>query len=355
MSKFTNKQIFEIYNTMGVSDPKFFNEKKIVNLFKLLNIEPQFDDAGKRILTPYEILGVLPQIVDNKEKPIVFAIKHKVSKIGRYEGQIKDFFYKKQKVKEEKTVLQTLKERYRAAIFAGDDALADNCLSMIGQLSSDELREFKDSFYDYSKFYKRMKKQLLIDLFSHFFLLYIQNMSKIIKSGIIKKKKAFKPYREKVNESADVTFNSEMDIINMKVPQVDPIQFGLQNIKKVVINDKDSENLAVLDISDKEIKIKANQTFSNSENTISETIERSDIEKDDLAKDTKPVQDKIKPEIRFEDLDLFLQERPSFIKKRKKIFHRLGLDSPYAEETQSEEKAPYSKKEKSNKEREIEI
>ena len=100
MSKFTNKQIFEIYNTMGVSDPKFFNEKKIVNLFKLLNIEPQFDDAGKRILTPYEILGVLPQIVDNKEKPIVFAIKHKVSKIGKYDGQIKDFFYKKQKVKE---------------------------------------------------------------------------------------------------------------------------------------------------------------------------------------------------------------------------------------------------------------
>ena len=174
MVKFTKEQLLKLYKIMGLKDPKFFNEKEIVNLYKLLKIEPQKNEDGTRVLTPYEILGVLPVFKNGKERPIVFAIKHRALKIGKYEGQITKFIYAKSKVKEEKNILQTLKEKYRAAIFAGNLDEADSCLKMIDELTGGRSSEFKDSFYDYSVYYKRMKKQLLLDLFSHFFLMYVQ-------------------------------------------------------------------------------------------------------------------------------------------------------------------------------------
>ena len=241
MGKFSNGGLVELYKKIGLRDPKFFNGKSVVNLFKILGVEPVIKEDGTRLLTPYEILGVLPKFSHGEEKPIVFAIKNRATKIGKYEGQITSFIYKKQKIKEEKTTVQTLKERYRSAIFSGNENEAESCLKMIESLSGEEARAFKDAFYNYTKFYKRMRRQLLIDLFAHFFLMYVQTRSKIIKNGIIRKNKLFRPYREKVRvEYQDSVYGSVYEAVSF-APQIDPIAFGLQNVKKVVVSNKESK------------------------------------------------------------------------------------------------------------------
>ena len=358
MNKLTNKQIILLYKKMGISSPKFLDDKNVVNLFKILKIEPQYDQAGNRLKTPYEILGVLPKFKNNKEVPIIFAIKKRISKIGNYQGKTTKFVYKYNKVKEEKNILQTIKERYRAAIFAGNDALADNCLSMIGTLSKDELREFKDSFYDYSKFYKRMKKQLLIDLFSHFFLKYIENISSIIKNGIIKKQKIYKPYKE--NKMASLSDASEK---NLNVSQIDLIQFGMQNIKKVVINNKEFEKIAVVDISEKEIKVKTNVSTDNVDKSQQINLNAQKNDKNDGFSGSIISTDNAR-NYNIDQYNLFndLAEnnsmpKKSYIKRRNKFLHKLGLFPQSALiEDEMKDYSSYAKKDKLiSKEREIEI
>ena len=68
MDKFSTKQIIELYQMMGLKDPKFLSEKNVENLFKILKIEPIFNEDGIRQLTPYELLGVLPVFEKGKEK-----------------------------------------------------------------------------------------------------------------------------------------------------------------------------------------------------------------------------------------------------------------------------------------------
>ena len=58
MEKFTANGLIHLYKKMGLKDPKFFDEKNVVNLYKILGIEPCLNENGIRILTPYEILRV---------------------------------------------------------------------------------------------------------------------------------------------------------------------------------------------------------------------------------------------------------------------------------------------------------
>lgn len=260
MVNFTNEQIIEIFKMMGLNSPVFLDGKNIVNLYKLLNIVPQKNEDGSRILTPYEHLGVLPVFKDGKEVPIVFAIKNKVSKIGKYEGEVTKFIYKTSKVKEQQSTIDKWKEKYRAAVLAGDESQAESCLSMIDSLTGGKASDYVDSFYNYAKFYKKMKKQLLLDLFAHFFLMYIQQRSSLIKSGVIMKDKIYKPYHEPQMEvSQDITMNSDMDIVSFGQNNIDPVAFGLNNVKKVVISEKDAGDIIEFNIGKEDIKVKAKQ------------------------------------------------------------------------------------------------
>ena len=348
MENFTASGLIQLYKKMGLRDPKFYNGKNVVNLFKVLKIEPEFDEKGKRILTPYEILGVLPKFEDNAEKPIVFAIKNKTSKIGKYEGTLTSFVYKKQRIKEEKSVLQTLKERYRAAIFAGNDEEAESCLQSMEALSGGAAREFKDSFYDYSKYYKRMRKQLLLDLFAHFFLLFVQTRSSLIKNGIIKKNKIYRAYRDKtVSYTQDMSLNLDENIINLS-PQIDPVAFGFQNVKKVVINNKEMDSIAEFDIKGKDIKVKTTAEFREN---VAAKNEQSQKQDSDLTVNVLSSEAKVE-ENKQSVLDEQQPKRfgkglfKSFLKKRKKHFHKVNAVPNYVQDEEEEEKVPFSKKEK---------
>ena len=367
MDKFSTKQIIELYQMMGLKDPKFLSEKNVENLFKILKIEPIFNEDGIRQLTPYELLGVLPVFEKGKEKPIVFAIKNKAEKIGKLEGMGTSFIYQKSKIKEEKSVLQTLKERYRAAIFAGDEATADSCLKMIDEMTNGDSEEFRDSFYDYAKFYRKLKKQLLIDLFAHFFLIYIQNRSSIIKNGIIRKDRLYRAYREEVEEySQDVTFNSDLDVVSFPQIAQDPVAFGLQNVRKVVIQDKEMNEVAEFKIEKEEIKVKtkgekiATAEVADSKQSFAEIakVKVSGFSKQvEQSKDSSEMQN-VELQEDFESNGIFGGFFKSFVNKRNKPYKRMGLVPQKVHVDEQEEKIPFSKKEKVTpkfKEREIDI
>ena len=354
MGKFTSEKIAEFYKRVGLSNAEFFDGKKTVNLFKILKINPQTDEDGNRLKTPYEMIGVFPKFVNGVEVPIVFAIKNRVLGIGKYEGEIKDFVYKNQKVKEEKSIIQTLKERYRAAIYAGDEETAESCLEMISNLSSEEASEFKDTFYNYTKYYKRMKKQLLIDLFAHFFLEYIQERSSIVKNGVIKKDKLYKAYKDKKqNYNQDVTFDSELDIISVS-GQPNPINFGMQNIKKVVVENKETDMVSEFEVSNEEIKLKSNVNFDE---VVSEEINVPQTEATELIKisdQEQQIYEKKYFEIEEQDLGLFGNLK-SFINKKRKPIKRVGSIPNNIQNEDEEEFTSFLKVEKSQREREIEV
>ena len=354
MSKFTSEKLAEFYKRIGLSKAEFFDGKKPVNLFKILKINPKTDDNGNRIKTPYEMLGVFPCFVNGKERPIVFAIKNRVLGIGKYEGEIKDFVYKKQKVKEEKTIIQTLKEKYRAAIFAGDESAAESCLDMISNLSAEDAREFKDTFYNYTKYYKRMKKQLLLDLFAHFFLEFVQTRSSVVKNGLIKKDRLYKAYKEKTqNYNQDVTFDSELDIISVS-NQVNPVNFAMQNIKKVVVENKETNMVSEFEVSKNEIKVKTNMEMPLPQ---PEEIQATTSAEVMLNISKENVQQKESKIQEIDDFDMgFFGTIKSFISKKKKPFRKVGAIPSNIQNEDEEEFTSFSKVERTqSREREIEI
>lgn len=195
-------EVLKFYKAIGLKKSDFLKADNILGMYQILGIKPEFDENGNRRLTPYEILGVPPIIVNGKEVPIVFAIKNKskkVKRIGKTEGPIVDFVYKNKKVQEKDSLLEQLKKQYIQALLAGDEELAAQFLQMIDELTGGRSVEVLHSFYDYTKFYRRMKKQLLIDLFNHFFLLYMLQNSVNIKNGVIKKGKVYKAFRDEYN------------------------------------------------------------------------------------------------------------------------------------------------------------
>lgn len=364
MGKFTEKNITEFYKKIGLDKAEFFDGKKPKNLFKILKISPEFDSVGNRKLTPYELLGIVPKFENGKEVPIVFAIKNRVKKLGCYEGEVKDFVYKNQKAQQDKSIIQELKEKYRLAVMAGDDTTADFCLDTLSNLSADEVQGFKDSFYNYTKFYKRMKKQLLIDLFAHFFLEYMQmRKDSIIKNGIIKKDKIFKAYKEnKSNYVQDVTLDADLDVVSI-APTVNPINFGIKNIKKIVIENKETNETAKFEIDKNEIKIESSVKYpeQNDNGKTSVELTSAKIKQTNENKMTYQNQDyanlenETKQEEQIEDFDMgFFETVRSFINKKRKPLKRLGAIQTVMQ-NESDEKS-FSKLEKSqSKELEIEI
>ena len=84
MENLTNEQIVDIinfYKQCGISEDMYLSRNGVLDLFSLIGIAPEFDEQGNRIPTVYEQLSIAPVFRDKHEVPIVFAIKHKVSKV----------------------------------------------------------------------------------------------------------------------------------------------------------------------------------------------------------------------------------------------------------------------------------
>lgn len=210
------------YKSFGLTKSKVVKGDEILDLYRILGAKPEVDETGKRKLTPYEILGVPPQFKNGGvEVPIVFAIKNKSKKIGKYTGREITFIYKSNRVKEEDSILEQLKANYKKAILMGNEAEAQKFLDLINDVTGGKAEDFLDSFYDYTKFYRRMKKQLLLDIFSHFFLMYMMKKTKssIIDKGIIKRGKVYKAYREHEEEyENDYVAELNQALANMAIP-----------------------------------------------------------------------------------------------------------------------------------------
>ena len=108
-----------------------------------------------------------------KEKPIVFAIKNPIFKVAKPKEDVFNFIYKQNKQITEESVVETLKYNYKKALFNGNDAEAEMFFKLLDEASGGKAKELLGNFFNYTKFYKKMKKQLLMDIFAHFFLMYI--------------------------------------------------------------------------------------------------------------------------------------------------------------------------------------
>lgn len=238
MSNFNelNKKSKQIYDSLGFSSESYICGGQILNLFKMLKIAPEIGDNGERKLTPYELLGVAP-VFDKRgeERPIVFAIKNRANKVTKNLGIGCGFIYQANKVKNDKNLLESMLENYKKAVLYGNESDAEMYYKMLDDISGGKAREILDSFFDYSKFYRRMKRQLLIDIFAHFFLMYVTSKKSIIKNGLLKKNKIYKAYHEEYEETVSDTFEFDMQNLNFAGDVVDAPM--LQSIKITQSND----------------------------------------------------------------------------------------------------------------------
>ncbi len=191
------EKTIDYYNLLGVPSECYLKDGKVLDLYQILGFSPQVDLNGSRKLSPYEILSVPPQIKNGVERPIVYAIKNKIKKIAKIVGVFGELTYKKQKSKHEDNSIESLAQKYKRAVLLGNNAEAEELFAMINSLSGGEGEAYLDSFYDYTKFYRRMKKQLIIDIFAHFFMMYMSLKKSIVKNGIVKEDKIYKPFKEK--------------------------------------------------------------------------------------------------------------------------------------------------------------
>ena len=243
MENFTNEQvklIAEFYESMGVSSVDYLVGSEIKNIFDFLSIKPDVDENGNRKLTPYELLGVLPNIVDKKERPIVFFIKNKLKNIKL----IKNFsnntftFSDDKNKKDNDSLIEFVLKSYKTAMAQNNMAQAERQLDMLNMITGGKAKHYIRFCYDYTKFYKQMKKQLLIDLFSHFFLIYLMKKRSLIKKGLIIKNKKFKPYSENKFEKIDNSDDGFLpQIKSIRIDEAPEDCIELFNLK----NNKESE------------------------------------------------------------------------------------------------------------------
>lgn len=223
MEIYSKEQILEIYKSIfGLSEDASTINGEPINIFDLLNIYP--DCFGNtRNLTPYEILSVPPKFTKTGEEiPIIFAIKHRVNKINKSALKSVEYTYLGAK-SQEKDITLTLIEQYKQAVYNSNEEEAERILEVIESVTGKSAREILSSFYDYTKYYKKIKRQLLIDIFSHFFLKLINSSkTKNIKNGLVIKNKIFKPYKDKQNtyKSDDIEVKITLDSFEDKVENI---------------------------------------------------------------------------------------------------------------------------------------
>ncbi len=201
MENLTNEQIVDIinfYKSCGISEDMYLSRNGVLDLFTLLGITPEFDDNGKRLPTVYEQLEIPPVFRDGEEIPIVFAMKHKVSKIHKNPSieHVCFTYVSNREPEEDRDVLNKFKADYASAISNGDLVEASRLYDMIDMLTGGKADEFIGVQFNAVKFYKKMQKQLLIDMFANFVILMILSEKGNLKDGIVKFDKLYKAFVE---------------------------------------------------------------------------------------------------------------------------------------------------------------
>lgn len=279
MEGLTNKQVISFLKSMGLPESMLFVDGQIANIYDLLGIKPTFHSDGTRMLTPYEIIGVLPKFDDDgKEIPIVFIIKGRCKKIGKTTGDDVHFVAKNKKVRDGLTTLEELKIRYKHAVINGDETEAKQIFELIDSISGGEAKQILSSFFNYTKYYKKLKKQLLMDLFAHFFMLYIFAMVKSAKGGVLRKNKIFKPFRSgevamtTTPKQADSNFESVSEVLK-------PEDFGISNLKSIKIEQTLPEYGAKSYVTIEDNMAKASVASNEVESKVLRNIEQQSSEK----------------------------------------------------------------------------
>ena len=324
MAKFSEKQIGKFLDYIGANTE---SKKKERNLYKILGIIPEVDDEGNRVQTPYEILKTPPQFRDGKEVPIVFAIKNRAKKVGHYSGSQNLFFYAHRKHEKEVSELEEtlidLKKKYKHALFVGNADEALSFLELIDSLTNGGAEEIMGSYYNYTMFYKRMKKQLLMDMFAHFFLTYFFRYRNTIKEGLLKKSGHFRPYFEResltlsgsdLNEisKADVFENSPaVDFGSIKSITFENLVPDMDNYREAVQTPIESSKPDISNIISERAETVLKES-STDKTESSENLEKTEIKEHDLLETEK---------------DLPPEERKSFIKIPKALKTNLHENS----------------------------
>lgn len=226
------------YEKMGVTADKFLEGGNVKNIFDFLGIAPEFDDNGQRMQTPYEVLGVLPNIDGDIEKPIVFFVRNKIKNLKPVKTQNHlNLAYSKEKnnTKTDELILFAIKG-YKTAVEQNNQAEADRYFELLEKLTGGKAKHYISDGYDYTKFYKKMKKQLIIDLFSHYFLLYLMQKKSIIKAGLVIKNKRFHAF-DILQQPSN---RGDNDMPQIKSIRIDSV--GTQNSKTADIIEENISN-----------------------------------------------------------------------------------------------------------------
>ena len=126
-------------------------------------------------------------------------------------------------------MLEDLKKQYIQALIAGDEELAEQFLKLIDEYTGGRAVDVLINFYDYTKFYRRMKKQLMIDLFNHFFLMFMMQTNLSMKEGVFEQGKLYKAYRDddRIKRMEEVDFKVSKSLFGKKGgPQLSKIRIS---------------------------------------------------------------------------------------------------------------------------------
>lgn len=269
MENLTNEQIVDIinfYKMCGISEDMYLSRKGVLDLFSLIGISPEFDEQGNRIPTVYEQLEIAPMFRDGKEVPIVFAIKHKISKVHKSKPEDKistdkfTFNGSKEQVSD-KVILNKLKQDYFSAIANGNLNEATRIYDIIDKITGGKADYFIGVQYNCVKFYKKMQKQLLIDMFANFVILMILNKKYSVKEGIIKFNKLYKAFVQKQLESGNFGLISNE---SMKVPEINKITISVSEDEKIKVSNVKAEASKTPKIQDVSSQgVQNTQTFAS--------------------------------------------------------------------------------------------
>lgn len=245
MENLTNEQIIDIinfYEACGITEDMYLSTNGVLDLFTLLGISPEYDNFGNRLPTVYEQLSIAPVFREGKEVPIVFAIKHKISKICKNpKVDNTSFTYVEDKEpSDEKVILNTLKKDYFSALLNGNLTEASRLYDMIDTLTGGEADDFIGIQFNCVKFYKKMQQQLLIDMFANFVILMILFNKSSHKEGIVKFDKLYKSFMQKEMQSGNFEISK-----GSNMPKLSNITVSFtedDEVKKVTV--KTSANIA---------------------------------------------------------------------------------------------------------------
>ena len=238
MENLTNEQIVDIinfYKQCGISEDMYLSRNGVLDLFSLIGIAPEFDEQGNRIPTVYEQLSIAPVFRDKHEVPIVFAIKHKVSKVykPKEDDKISTEKYTYAGSKEQvndKIVLNKLREDYFSAVANGNLSEATRIYDLIDKITGGQADYFIGIQFNCVKFYKKMQKQLLIDMFANFVILMILSKKFSIKDGIVKLDKLYKAFIQKQLSSGNFGLVKNNAI---KIPEISKITVSVKDEGKL--------------------------------------------------------------------------------------------------------------------------